>query len=678
MKKHPLKRRLASYLGLGAALLALPLAAHATPVVDGVLDAEYGAPLATSPKDNLIVAPAQSINDPADVNAKTMDVTNLYVTNSPNALYIYIRLPSYNLANAHGDWTVTVHLGGANDSIAVANTTGDPYGIPVTYNYAKNPNAIIKANFKSSASFSDGVNGWGYLNTPSATLDGWQFTGAYENYFGMGSVAIPAGATSVHSVGASGAELAFANGDGSGNTGGIEIKVPLADFAHDGNLTAPAIGDKVWLQFYDSVRNPSNGHDRAAVDAVPFEDGIRRQPDQTTGDPNFGKGVATQQIAYTLLDNPQTFEVTGANAPNNTTVNVHFSDNVGQGTDVPGNYALVDTDDGNKAVPVTAVAPDAGNTAQVNLTAALSPGHNYKLTVTNAKSIGGAAILAGRNTATFQAPVLAKFTVTDNGDLVPPSKPVWLAIFSGSTRLFKLSPVAGQTNGYATTDDIWVAPGDVKYKYVLTDDDPVNPQITDYDTLNKQDRHRTAAIPGPNDFRDFTAGTPVAVTFNLVDYQDAVAKSGKSVFITGEMSGWSNNPANAYPNGPAQLEPVPGQPFPTYTVTLDLVTFDPSTYAYKYILINTNAADPPSTTDWDTLNSTNRSVTVVGEGDPRTQVVNDTAGVPPVTVNAASILRVAGGLEAAPNKTSDAATFNAMDVNQDGVINVQDAVAFGK
>lgn len=680
-KTHRILPGIARGLALAAALAILPMAAHATPVVDGVLDAEYGAPLVTSAKDNLAVAPAQSINDPADENAKTMDVTNVYVTNSPTALYIYVRLPYYDLSKAHGDWSIALHLGGANDGIAVTTATGDPYGIKLTYNYPKNPNAIIKANFKSTAAFGDGVNGWGYINTPNATLDGWLFSGApYENYFGMGGAIIPHDATSIHSVGTTGGELAFANGDGTGNTGGIEIKVPLSDFAHDGNLTAPVVGDQIWLQYYGSVRNPSNGHDRAAIDSAPFEEGIRHQPDAGTGDPNYGVGIATQQVAYTLVDNPQTFEVSNAFATSDTTVSVQFTDNVGVGADAPGNYALVDTDNGNAAATVTAATPDATNTSQVNLTTTLVPGHHYQVTVTNAKSVGGTDIVAGRNTATFQAPVNNTFTLKDNGALVPPSKPPYLAIFSGGTRLFKLSPVSGQTDTYATTDDVWIVPGAIQYKYVFTDDDPVNPQITDYDTLNAKNRGRDVASPGPNNFTDYTSGTPVAVTFNLVDYQDVIATSGKTPFMTGEVTSpnWVVDPTFPYPNGPAQLTPVAGQPFPTYSVTLTLPTFDPTTYAYKYILIDMTAPSPKDTVDWDTLNGGNRSASIMGAGDPRTQIVNDTVGTAPVTITTDDILKVAGGLAAAPDKNTDAADFNTMDVDQNGVIDVQDAVAFAR
>lgn len=678
---HRMLPRIKSGFALAAALLALPLAAHATPVVDGVLDADYGDPIATSAKDNLSVAPAQNINDPADPSAKTMDVTNIYVTNSPTALYIYVRLPYYDLTKAHGDWSIALHLGGANDSIAVTTTTGDPYGIPVTYNYAKNPNAIIKANFKSTAPYGDGVNGWGYINTPNATLDGWLFSGApYENYFGMNGVSIPDGATSVKSVGQTGGEIAFANGDGSGNSGGIEIKIPLVDFAHDNNLTAPQVGDKIWLQFYASVRDANNNHPRAAVDSVPFEEGIRHQPDASTGDPNYGKGIATQQVEYTLQNNPQSFTVSQAFAPDINTISVQFSDNIGQGADIAANYALVDTDNANAAVPVTAAAPDGTNTAQVNLTAALSPGHHYQVTVSNAKSIAGSTIVAGQNTATFQAPVDNKFILTDNGSLVPPTKPVWLATFTGGTKLYKLSPVSGQTNQYETTDHVWALPGTLEYKYVFTNDDPVNPQITDYDTLNAHNRVRTVTAPGPNTFNDYTAGTPVEVTFNLIDYQNVIATSGKSVFMTGDITtpNWQVDPSFPYPNGPVQLEPVADQPLPTYSVTLTLPTFDPTTYAYKYILINLDDPDPKSTVDWNTLNGSDRTATIQGTGDPRKQVVNDTVGTAPVTVTAQDILKVAGGLAAAPDKSAHAAAFNQMDVNKDGVIDLKDAVAFGR
>lgn len=645
-------------IALGVAALALSASAFATPVVDGTLDAEYGAPLASSPKDNLTVDAARGINDPADTAlAKPSDVTNVYVTNSGNALYIYVRLPYYSLQTMHGDWSIPIHLGGANDAIAVDTTTGDPYGIPVTYNYAKNPNAVIKANVKSSANFTDGVNGWGYMNTPNATFNGWRFTGG--DYFGTNAAgAVPAGALKFHAAGATGAEIAYANGDGTGNTGGIEMRIPFSDFAVDGNLTAPVAGDKISLQFYIGIRDANNNHPRAPIDSSPFEAGIRSQPDTVTGDPNYAKGVATQQVTYTLINATTPFDVTKAGFIDATHMYVQFSDNVGAGGEVAGNYAVTDTDNGNAVVPVSAAAIDGTNAKQVDLTTTTIPfGHHFHVVVSNAKSLGGITVTPILNSADFQAPMPVNMTLVDNGALVPPTKTPWIAFFVGAGGKQKLVQVAGTTNSWTTDVPFLVQPGTATAKFVIVNEsDPTLP-ITDYDTLNRQDRHPVVVVPGPNNFT-YYIGNSMTTTFNLIDFTGAAAAAvaaGKQIILFD----FDVNPASRFP-----LTPVAGQ---ANTFTTGPLPWIQNTTQYKYVIV-TDAGLPTEALDYDTLNAQNRYIDT-GVGNVTTLIHTDINGSPA----AKDILKVAAGLAAAPTPATDA-IFMAMDKDGSHTITLLDAV----
>ncbi|HEY3411747.1 MAG TPA: hypothetical protein VGM51_01690 [Armatimonadota bacterium] len=659
MKKPLLTiRSFALAVALGAAGLALTVAAHATPVVDGTLDAEYGAPVASSPKDNLTVDAARGINDPADtLLAKPSDVTNVYVTNSGNALYIFVRLPYYSLQTMHGDWSIPIHLGGANDAIAVATTTGDPYGIPVTYNYPKNPNAVIKANVKSSAAFTDGVNGWGYLNTPNAALNGWQFPGG--DYFGSDAAGkVPAGATKFHSVGSTGAEIAYANGDGTGNTGGIEMRIPFADFTVSGNLTAPAVGDTIYLQFYISIRDLNNNHPRAAIDSSPYEAGIRSQPTAGTGDPNYGLGIATQQVPYTIVNATTPFDVSKAGYTDATHVYVQFSDNVGTGGDVAANYALTDTDNGNAVVAVSAAAIDGVNARQVNLTtAALVYGHRYHLVVSNAKSLGGVVVTPTANSVDFQAPMPVNLTLVDNGGLVPPGKTPWIAFFVGAGGKQKLVPVAGKTNEWTTDVPYLVQVGTATCKFVIVNESDPNLPITDYDTLNRRDRHPVITVAGPNDFT-YYIGAPVTVTFNLIDFTGKAATAiaaGKQLVLFD----FDTDPATRFP-----LTAVSGK---TNTFTTGPLSMVQNSTEYKYVIV-TDSGLPTESLDYDTLNPGNRAIDT-GAGNVATMIRTDTNGSPAVV----DILKVAAGLAAGPTPATDP-TFVAMDKDASGTITLLDAL----
>lgn len=678
MKFSTSGRRLVRHLALVGALGTVSALVHATPVVDGILDKDYGVALATSPKDDLAVWVPTSVNDPADPIAKTMDSTALYVTNSGNALYIFVRLPYYSLQTAYGDWAVAVHLGGANDAIAIKNTTNDPYGMKVFYNYPSNANAIIKANFVSLANFGDGVNGWGYINTPNAALNGWNFTGT--DYFGSAAAGKPTTTqTTFHSVGATGSEIAYVNGDGTGSSGGIEIKVPFVDFARDANLTAPVVGDVVKLQFYSSRRDGtgSNGHVRGAIDSEPFEESARWVSDGAGGR-DYTQGILTQQVSYTIQSAITPMDVQSAAFVDPTHIKVQFADNLAAGATTASNYVLTDVTAGGTPIAVSAAAIDGTLLNQADLTTAtMLPGHQLSLVVSNVQSSAGIVVAAPKNTATFYSGVPVTFNLydptdiytTDGATVMTVTGPFinWTNNADGSGEVH-LTLVDAATKHYQSAPFYIIPPGGnniVEYKYRLpgiTLGDPWNALQGSYN--NNPDNRAMMVLPGTtsistNDYAETTNN--VNVTFNLTDNENRAA--GNDVYIAGQyINGYNFRTI-------ATLLKMTKTGAHTYTITVPV----PQGYdRYKYFTGVTDTTDPTLLDpNYDLFSQPNLYVTIIGSGTPPTQTVNDVIGVAPPT--AAQVLRVAAGLDAGPTPATGAA-FLAMDKVVDGKITIADAV----
>jgi hypothetical protein len=665
-------------MALVAALAAIPALAQATPVVDGVLDSDYGTALATSPKDDLSVWAPSSINDPADPAAKILDSTAIYATNSGNSLYVFVRLPYFSLQTAYGDWALAVHLGGANDAIAVTNTTKDPYGIPVYYNYASNPNAIIKANLVSSATHGDGVNGWGYLNTPNTALTGWQFTGAGD-YFGSAALGRPTSTTTVfHSVGTTGSEIAYVNGDGTGANGGIEMKIPFADFAHDGNLTAPVVGDTLKFQFYASVRDGTSGdgHARAAIDCEPFEDGARWQSDGIGGR-DYTVGVLTQQVSYTIKSATTPMNVQGASFVDPTHIKVQFTDNLGTGATTASNYAITDLTTAGSPFAATAAVIDATLLSQADLTVpTLSPGHQYKIVVSNVQSSGGILVTDTLNSATFYSGIPVVFNVYDPTDVYTTNAATIMTV-TGSFNNWTNSDAGTSEPQFTLVDapthhwqtgTVYVQPPGgnniVEYKLRLPGTGNAWNALQGGGNSGNPDNRALVLAPGTVSAStlDYTETTiPVQVTFNLTDNENRAG--GGDVYIAGMYI----NSYNFTDVATALKMTKTGAN--TYSITAPV----PQGYdRYKYF---TATVDPTDATklvpNYDVFSVPNLYVTIIGSGSPLAQIVNDVIGVVPVT--AAQVLRVAAGLDLGPTPASSTA-FAAMDKDADGKITILDAV----
>lgn len=676
MKFATTGRWLVRHAALVAALAAIPTLVHATPVVDGALDADYGAALATSPKDDLAVWAPTSINDPADTLAKVLDTTAIYATNSGNSLYIFVRMPYYSLQTAHGDWAVAVHLGGANDAVAVSNITKDPYGINTFYNYPSNPNAIIKANVVSAAVFSDGVNGWGYINTPNAGLNNWQFTGAGD-YFGSAALGRPTLTTTVfHSVGTSGSEIAYINGDGTGASGGIEMKIPFADFAHDGNLTAPVVGDTVKFQFYVSLRDANNGHPRGAIDSEPFEESARWISDGAGGR-DYTQGILTQQVAYTIKSATTPMNALSATFVDPTHIKVQFTDNLGAGATTAANYVLNDVTASGSPFAATAAVIDGTLLSQADLTVpTLVPGHQYKVVVSNVQSSGGVVIAAGLNSALFYSGIPVVFNVYDPTDIYTANTATMMTItgsFINWTNTdagvgeVQLTEVDVPTHHWQSGTVYVQPPGGnnlVEYKIRLPGTGNAWNAMQGAGNNNNPDNRTLTIPPGMTsastlDYAETTI--PVQVTFNLTDNENRAA--GKDVYIAGM---YINN-YNFTDAATALKMTKTGAN--TYSITVPVAQgYD----RYKYFTAVPDTVDTTKLVpNYDVFSQPNLYVTIIGAGSPLAQTVNDSIGV--ATPSYIQALRIAAGLDLGPTPATGAA-FVALDKAVDGRITIADAV----
>lgn len=677
-----------TWMGLlaGALLLTACTASFATPVMDGLRDSEYTL-IASSPKDNLMVDEPNLIDDPADPKAKCMDVTDFYASNSGNALYLYIELPYYNLANIYGDWGIAMHLKGANDGIERNLPAQDSYGAPVYFNHAPGTgvNMQLKSNFRGTAASSDGDQGWAYLNPCSLDGAGWNFP--HGNFLGDNRWEVGSGI--IHGFGNTGSEIVYKGGDGTpGNYGAIEVKLMFSDFGFDyptwTNVRPPVIGETILMQWYATTRgepgNKNNNHIRGPIDCVPFEAASRQDPN--TGDPSPFGGYLTQYATYTLAQ-PASFEVSSAAAAGMTTVNVNFSDAVGDGGNTPANFVI--TNLANSAtIEVTGAAIDSGTPSRVVLTTGSLPvGGTCRVTVSNVKSTGATLVNPARNSADFPVAIPVVFHLWDPQDIVGKNPDPntgqngkvtltgsfmsWANDDGAGTGANELlcSPVEGQPGHYKSAP-VLIPPGTIYYKYRL----PHMLNYMNWDTLNYPGSpDRRLVIPaGSKGMETYdvacnatVAGTPVSVTFEMTDY-DGIA-AGRPVYVTGGggLSGWSGDPTGAI------AMTKTGEY--TYTAT---ATIPQGYLEYKYILI---VEDPPGTytTAWDDFGP-NQYSPVVGSGTPLAQTIVNIFGTPPVPAYVKA-LRIAGGLEASP---AAGAAFNALDFDKSGKIDILDAVALRK
>lgn len=653
MKHHRLWRRWTVGLGLLMAATLRPAACFATPIVDGTVDAEYGTPIATSPLNNLLVDPANSIDDEANPSARSWDCTDLYATNSGDALFIFVRLPKYSLTQTIGSWGVVLHLGGANASIAPSATTiQDSYGAQIYFQHSEPPQALIKSNARSSATANDGVGGWGYLNLPNADLtiwSGWDNPGG--DVFGIQGnpdTSIP----NVVRGSKNGFAIAYRQGDGV--EGGIEMRIPFAAFGATGALTPPAVGDVIKMQFYGTTRVDSGGgslHPRGVVDCVPYEAGSRTDP---------FIGYLTQYASYTVKQS-QSMDVIGGGYTNTTTAYLLFSDAVGAGGTTPANYTVTDLKT-NTPVAVTAAVIDPTNSKKVILTTAeMTRGHRMKVSASEAvKSTGGVGVTPALNSFEFVVPVLVVFTIYDVDDAANGYEPVTLtggftdwanAAPDPDPREIILSAVPGQPKTYRTPP-VEIRPGRWTYKYRI----PKLPGA--WDILNRRDfRVDIGDAPLQELATDYGSYTTTAdVTFTLIDTQNKL--QGKTVFITGNVqeNAWSTDPTIMW-----QLEPT-GAPN-TYATTQPMRD---GGWFYKYYV--PDAPDP-----WNFLQTEDWYIETHGTGDPLTFAVTNI--IPSVT--ALDVLKVAAGVSAGPTPASGP-VFKAYDKNGDGKIDAADAVAFVK
>lgn len=667
-------------MALTAALLLPLTTADATPAMDGLRDTEYSL-VASSPKDNLLVDVTNGIDDPADPKAKSMDVTDLYMSNSGNSLYFFVELPYLNLSQVYGDWAIVMHLKGANDTLAIASNATHPYGPSnIFYTHAPAPNAVITSNFRGTNPNNEGQNGWAYVNPVNLNLDGWGYPGG--NLFGSNRWETESDGR-IHGYGTSGAEVIYKPGDGTvGNYGSLEVKVPFADFAADtpGNsaLQAPKVGDQILLQFYTTTRglpgDTGNSHVRGAIDTTPFDENSRKDPN--TGEVSPFGGNLSVFASYTIQA-PAAFDVAGASANTNTQLTVGFSDAVGASGATSTNYAVENLTE-NTVIAVTGAQINPSNPAEVILTTdPMGYGDRVKVVVTGVQSTGGVALTPAKNSAEATVPVQVRFNLYDPKNIVTTqgvdpntSQPAqitvtgsfsnWAANGDGSINSAEklVNPVDGEPTHYRS-EIVLLPPGTVFYKYrmpaLLCGDG-----CKAWDTLNTGgDPNRQVVVPSNTDaviethdiaVNNSTPGDPVQVTFKMTDNDNKVA--GRDVFVTGTFAGWSSDAGTAL-----QMTAVAGEPN-TWTVTAPV---NQGYTEYKYII-----KDSEGNTLWDEFGG-NQFANIVGSGTPLSQTIINVFGTPPVPAPLRA-LRIAGGLSAA---TADDKT--QLDKDGSGTITVVDA-----
>jgi hypothetical protein len=659
-----------------AAGFTLPLAASATPVMDGERDAEYTL-VASSPKDNLLVDPSAvpPIDDPADPRAKDLDVANIYAANTGADLYLYIELPYLDLNTIAGEWAVVFHLGGANDAIERVGTPNDPYGAAVDYGHVPACNAVLKSNMCGFGNDYDGNQGYAFLNPVNNDANDWD----WENGNFLGNAWVRDTANNlIHGTGTSGGEIVYKG------LKGIEVKIPLGLFAPNSantKVTAPKPGDTIKMQFYDNIRERTGTkYPRGAIDCVPFEADSRTDPTRS---------FVTQYGTYTMAV-PVDLEVTGLHLTSITDTEhavVNFSASVGAGAATASNYAVVNEATGT-AIPVSSAVVESADDTKVDIALALPFSTKIKVTVTNVKGASGSDISATKNTAELSVgsgiqynlydpwgavaqlgndPATTQpYVLTLTGDFIG-----WANTATGAGEIV-MSPVAGEP-GHLRSPAMIVAPGLVGYKYRI-------PTVVDkgnydaWNAVNPYDRRvvvrASSALVQINDnaagpYDGVTkCGPTAAMTFTLVDLDNKV--SGKDVYLTGVFNGWTTDPLAAPPA--VKLAPVAGKPN-TYsgTFTPPANYGNDITFNYKYLII-----DPAtSTVDWDTLNpnsewSHDHWAIVHGVGSPATQTVEDIVGS-----KGARISRIASGLNQAPGL---AGYWREIDMDVDGYITLVDAI----
>lgn len=237
-----------------ALTLSAFLAAQATAVtLDGSLDVDYGAPLATDPSGDL-ASPG-----PADWQGVAWtDLTALYATNDATYLYVFISSPLLDQDGSlgtvsEGSYGLAIDVNGSS-----AGGPSDPWGNAITFTQLGLPDFAVRGN----------VNGdqW----TELLTWDGSAWTGFATNWGGIG-----------------GADPNVALGDDSG----VELRIALADLG----LSA---GDTVNLFAFATQSSGSKG----AYDTVPADDQSTGWDDSTT---------QAASVAYLIVPEPASLALCG-------------------------------------------------------------------------------------------------------------------------------------------------------------------------------------------------------------------------------------------------------------------------------------------------------------------------------------------------------------------------------
>ncbi|HEY3413546.1 MAG TPA: hypothetical protein VGM51_10905 [Armatimonadota bacterium] len=687
-------------IGLGicatAAILPNP-AAYATPIMDGIRDAEYTLVYnnTTDPNHKLVNDPAAiptPINDAADPRANLLLSNAMYAANTGSDLYIYIDMPNLDLNAVEAEWAIVMHLKGANDAIERLGVAHDPYGAACDYAQTPACNVVIKSNAAGFKHDYDGNQGYGFVLPANTALTDWDWNDA-SGFTGSLGWTYDTVNNLVHGVGGGGGEIVYKGAHG------IELKVPLALFGTNpanSPVTPPKIGDQILMQFYTNMRDrTAPNYPRGPVDCIPFE--ARGQGDPATHDYSRGL-ISTYAPPYTLVA-PATLEVSAASLRDALDLNhivLSFTAPLGDGATTPANYTVTNLST-NTTIPVVSAVVEANGT-KVDLE--LPVPYNTKLLVAaaNVKNTSGTVVSAGKNTATFMVGTAVQCTMHDPYGIIaalgtnPDTGAAYRVTMTGSPIGWRnarppgytpttdrpygwneipMNPVSGQPNTYQSPVFL-VNAGPMGFKLCLPEM-PDSGLYVGWNALNPTDRRFfvplsssvvqvSANAAGPYNGTNYDGG-PVNITFTLVDHDNLAA--GRAVYVAGALNAWDGSITGAIP-----LPAVAGRPN-TYSGTFTTGAGFGSDMAteYKYILIYDDPANPGTNkTDWDLLNpSGNRWIRIKGAGSPLAQSVTEFVGA----TKAVRILRIAAGLDMSPQFGN---YYNELDLDMSGNITLLDAV----
>ena len=653
-------------LGIGVALLAIPFfRTAAAPVIDGRLDAGEYTLVASSTQTTLLVDPSNSINDPIDPRAKSIKIDKIYASNDASFFYVFVSLPNYSIEDTIGAWGLLMHVGGVSDALQFSGSvSADPWSPAggITFDHmngpsGKNPNFLIKSNFRSHNTASDGVRGYAALLTANASGGRDQNYGNVFNDNSFVAETDPLDSSKIVAYALHGSET-----DPLRQTqivyrlnSGIEIKYPVAFWNSFGSTKAPAIGEHLLMQFYDYIREANSQSIRGVNDAAPYDKTANYTDASGTTPAPFVSSLTT--YGDYVWHSATSFDVSALSVVDSTHLSVGFSDAAGAGSTTAANFTVTDMYNGNTVMPVASSAVDAGNANLVVLTFAspLPAKHNLRVVVSNLRSTGGNLVNATKNSAVTKVPgasIQVNFVLSDpSGAVVSDGGALQLQgpfDVGQPVQTLAMALVPGKTDEYQSTGTMTFVPGvNLNYKYILGGN---------YDKINASNRVRimpeTPATQTVNDVV-YPGRAGVTVTFTFHDYVCAAA--GRDVYIGGDWNGF-----DVTTNNQNKMTPVPGQPG-TYTATVP--GLDERSYHYKYVM---PAAPFPA--NYDALNTGDRTLMVNG-GLDLTYSVTDTFGTPGAQ-RAALALRFISGLS--EPLASDIAP---LDTNADGKLTLIDAVS---